>query len=197
MRLNADPLYGLRRFEGPLMSLNWNIAFGVAFLLLGCVNLYGAAAAHMLPAAVSPLILLAVGTNGALRSVAVPLTGTAALAIAGFTHTEVHAGFGALWFMVGMAAVREGVTVNRDAQPPAASSLPHEALGMIALSAAFVAFPVHTHLSDPTAEPIFAPWFAASPTDTTPAWFPTTLFLVGLWGSWLANLARTGRITRR
>jgi hypothetical protein len=179
------------------MSLNWNVAFGVAFLLLGCFNLYGAETVHMLPAAVSPLILLALVPSRAIRAFVVPATATAALAIAGFTHTDVHAGFGALWFMVGMAAICEGFTANRDAETPAASATLHEALGVIALSAAFVAFPVHTHLSNANAEPFFARGFVVSPANTTPAWFPTGLFLVGLWGVWLANLARTGRITRR
>jgi hypothetical protein len=179
------------------MSLNWNFAFGAAFLLLGCFNLHGAATTHMLPAVVSPLVLLTAVADGALRAFVVPATGTAALVIAGLTHTEVHAGFGAVWFMVGIAAIREGVTANRGAPTPASSSILHEALGVIALSAAFLAFPVHTHLSSANGEPFFAPGFAAPPADAAPAWFPTTLFLVGLWGVWLANLSGTGRIARR
>ncbi len=177
------------------MSVNWNIAFGLAFLLLGCFNLHGAAAVHMLPAAVSPLILLTLVSNGALRAFALPVTGTAALAIAAFTHTEVHAGFGAVWFMVGIAAICEGVTANRSAETRAGSSVLHEALGIIALSAAFVVFPVHTDPGNANAEPFFAPGFVVSPANTTPAWVPTALFLVGLWGVWLANLVRTGRLT--
>jgi len=179
------------------MSLNWNVAFGIAFLLLGYFELCGAAPLHLLPAAASPLILLTLVPSRVLRAIAVPATATAALAMAGFTRTDVDAGFGAVWLMIGVAAICEGAKAHREEETPAASSILHEALGVIALSGALIAFPVHTHVSNPNAEPFFAPWFAVSPANTAPAWFPTLLFLAGLWGVWLANLVRTGRLTRR